>query len=73
MQTIHIYQKSRDEQLDTEIAAATRIPLADVRQYLAEMSKKGDTSRARKSKECWPGMQGISRPPSSGRKLKPKA
>lgn len=72
MQTIHIYQKSRDEQLGTEIAAATRIPLADVRQYLAEISKKGDTSRARKSKECWPGA-GYIPTPSPGRKLKPKA
>ena len=42
MQTIHTYLKSRGEQLDTEIAAATRIPLADVRQYLSEMSKRGD-------------------------------
>ena len=42
MQTIHTYLKSRGEQLDTEIAAATRIPLADVRQCLSEMSKRGD-------------------------------
>ncbi|MDA8255749.1 MAG: ArsR family transcriptional regulator [Betaproteobacteria bacterium] len=42
MQKIHTYLKSRGEQLDTEIAAATRIPLADVRQYLSEMSKRGD-------------------------------
>ena len=42
MQKIHTYLKSRGEQLDTDIAAATRIPLADVRVYLSEMSKRGD-------------------------------
>lgn len=42
MQKIHTYLKSRGEQLDTEIAAATRIPLADVRAYLTEMSARGD-------------------------------
>lgn len=42
MQKIHAYLKTRGEQLDSEIAAATRIPLADVRLYLAEMAKKGD-------------------------------
>lgn len=42
MQTIHKYLKSRGEQLDSEIAEATRIPLADVRHYLTEMSKTGD-------------------------------
>ena len=42
MQKIHKYLKSRGEQLDTEIAAATRIPLEEVRLYLAELAKKGD-------------------------------
>ena len=42
MQKIHTYLKSRGEQLDSEIAAATRIPLADVRAYLSEMSARGD-------------------------------
>ncbi|MDP1644919.1 MAG: hypothetical protein Q8K35_00505 [Thiobacillus sp.] len=42
MQKILKYLKERGEQLDTEIAAATRIPLADVRLYLAELSKRGD-------------------------------
>jgi hypothetical protein len=42
MQKIHTYLKGRGEQLDSEIAAATRIPLEDVRLYLSEMSKKGD-------------------------------
>jgi hypothetical protein len=42
MKKIHAYLKSRGEQLDTEIAAATRIPLADVRLQLEELSKRGD-------------------------------
>lgn len=42
MQKIHTYLKSRGEQLDTDIAVATRIPLADVRAYLSEMTKRGD-------------------------------
>jgi hypothetical protein len=42
MQKIHTYLKTRGEQLDSEIAAATRIPLEDVRVYLSEMSKRGD-------------------------------
>ncbi|NDP49157.1 MAG: ArsR family transcriptional regulator [Sulfuriferula multivorans] len=42
MQKIHNYLKSRGEQLDSEIAAATQIPLADVRLYLSELVKRGD-------------------------------
>jgi transcription initiation factor IIE alpha subunit len=42
MQKIHTYLKSRGEQLDSEIAAETQIPLADVRLYLSELSKSGD-------------------------------
>ena len=42
MQQIHAYLKTRGEQLDTEIAAATRIPLEDVRLPLSEMAKRGD-------------------------------
>ncbi|WP_296750692.1 ArsR family transcriptional regulator [Thiobacillus sp.] len=42
MQRIHQYLKERGEQLDSEIAAATRIPLADLRLHLTEMSKRGD-------------------------------
>lgn len=41
MQKILNYVKDRGEQLDSEIAAATRIPLADVRLYLSELSKTG--------------------------------
>lgn len=42
MQTILNYMKKCGEQLDSEIAAGTRIPLDDVRVYLSEMAKKGD-------------------------------
>ncbi len=42
MQKIHQYLKDRGEQLDSEIAAATRIPLEDVRRHLSELSKRGD-------------------------------
>ena len=42
MQKIHQYLKERGEQLDSEIAAATRIPLADLRLHPTEMSKRGD-------------------------------
>ncbi|MDO9386373.1 MAG: ArsR family transcriptional regulator [Thiobacillus sp.] len=42
MHKIHTYLKTRGEQLDTEIAAATRIPLEDARLYLSELSKRGD-------------------------------
>jgi spermidine synthase len=42
MQKVLKQVKGRGEQLDVEIAAATRIPLADVRLYLSELSKGGD-------------------------------
>jgi transcription initiation factor IIE alpha subunit len=42
MQTILNYMKARGEQLDTEIAAATRMSLADVRTQLSELSARGD-------------------------------
>lgn len=42
MQKIHAYLKSRGEQLDSEIAAAIRLPLEDVRVHLSEMAKRGD-------------------------------
>ena len=57
MDAILKYMKERGEQLDTEIAAATRIPLADVRVYLDELSKRGDvivchSTRFIKGKKC---------------------
>ncbi len=42
MQNILDYLRKRGQQLDSEIAAATGLPLADVRSRLAELSKKGD-------------------------------
>jgi hypothetical protein len=42
MQKIHAYLKSRGEQLDSEIAAGTHLPLEDVRLHLSEMVKKGE-------------------------------
>jgi transcription initiation factor IIE alpha subunit len=81
MQEIHTYLKSRGEQLDSEIAAATRIPLADVRRYLSEMAKKGDiiachTTRFVKGKKI-EGMlcrvSGYIPAPSPGRKPKAQA
>lgn len=42
MDKIHTYLKTRGEQLDSEIAAATSIPLEDARLYLSELSKRGD-------------------------------
>ncbi len=42
MQNILHYLKSHGEQLDSEIAAATRIPLAEVRLHLSELSERGD-------------------------------
>ena len=80
MQAILKYMKERGEQLDTEIAAATRIPLADVRVYLTELSKKGDvivchSTRFIKGKKC-EGMlcriAGYTPAASPGRKPKAK-
>lgn len=81
MQTIRTYLKSRGEQLDTEIAAATRIPLADVRQYLSEMSKRGDIIachstryiKGQKVEGMLARIAGYIPSPSPGRKPKPKA
>ena len=42
MQTILKYMSGRGEQLDSEIAEAIRIPLADVRLQLSELSRRGD-------------------------------
>ncbi len=42
MLAIMKYMKGHGELLDTEIATATKIPLADVRLHLSELAKKGD-------------------------------
>ena len=81
MQKIHTYLKTRGEQLDSEIAAATRIPLEDVRVYLSEMSKRGDiiachTTRfikGKKSEGMLCRISGYIPPPSPGRKPKASA
>lgn len=81
MQKIHTYLKDRGEQLDADIAAATRIPLEDVRLYLSELSKRGDiiachSTRYVKGKKI-EGMlyriAGYIPTPSPGRKPKAKA
>jgi hypothetical protein len=50
MQTILKYMKARGEQLDAEIAAATRIPLKDVGLYLSELSARGDVILCRSTR-----------------------
>jgi hypothetical protein len=50
MQTILKYMKARGEQLDAEIAAATRIPLKDVRLFLSELSARGDVILCRSTR-----------------------
>ena len=81
MQAILNYMKERGEQLDAEIAAATRIPLADVRHYLSELSARGDvivcrSTRFNKGKKI-EGMlcriSGYIPAASPGRKPQPKA
>ena len=81
MQKIHAYLKTRGEQLDSEIAEATRIPLEDVRLYLAEMSKRGDVIvchstryiEGRKTEGMLCRVSGYTPAASPGRKPKAKA
>ncbi|MDA8127221.1 MAG: ArsR family transcriptional regulator [Betaproteobacteria bacterium] len=81
MQKIHAYLKGRGEQLDSEIAAATRIPLEDVRAYLSEMSKRGDiiachTTRfikGKKSEGMLCRISGYIPPAAPGRKPKARS
>lgn len=42
MEAILQYLKSHGEQLDTEIAGATGIALANVRRYLSELANNGE-------------------------------
>jgi predicted ArsR family transcriptional regulator len=42
MQSILDYMKKRGEQHDSEIAAATQIPLETLRVHLEELAKRGD-------------------------------
>jgi hypothetical protein len=72
MQTILNYMKARGEQLDTEIAAATRMSLADVRTQLSELSARGDLivchatrfNNGKKSKACCAVCRATSRLPA---------
>ncbi len=81
MQKIHQYLKERGEQLDSEIAAATRIPLADLRLHLSEMSKRGDIivchstrfNKGKKTEGMLCRVSGYIPAASPGRKPKAKA
>lgn len=81
MQTIHQYLKSRGEQLDSEIATATRIPLTDVRLHLSELSARGDVIvcrstryiKGRKSEGMLCRIAGYIPAASPGRKPKARA
>lgn len=81
MQKIHAYLKTRGEQLDTEIAAATRSSLADVRLHLLELSKRGDVIvchstrfiKGKKSEGLLCRISGFTPIASPGRKPKAKA
>ena len=42
MKEILLYLKTHGERLDTEIALATGIPLAEVCRYLSELAAKGE-------------------------------
>lgn len=80
MEKIHTYLKNRGEQLDTEIAAATRIPLDEVRLHLSELSKRGDIIachatrfiKGRKVEGMLCRIAGYIPTASPGRKPKPK-
>jgi hypothetical protein len=80
MQTILKYMRARGELLDAEIAAATRIPLEDVRIQLSELSARGDVIVCRSTRyikgKPSEGMlcriAGYIPTASPGRKAKPK-
>ena len=81
MQTILKYMRARGEQLDAEIAAATRIPLEDVRIQLSELSARGDVIvcrstryiKGKPSEGLLCRIAGYIPTASPGRKAKPKA
>ena len=80
MQTILKYMRARGEQLDAEIAAATRIPLEDVRIQLSELSARGDVIvcrstryiKGKPSEGLLCRIAGYIPAASPGRKAKPK-
>ena len=81
MQTILKYMSGRGEQLDAEIAAATRIPLDDVRLHLSELSNRGDIVachatryiKGKKSEGILCRVAGVTPAASPGRKPKARA
>lgn len=81
MQTILKYMSGRGEQLDAEIAAATRIPLDDVRLHLSELSNRGDIVachatryiKGKKIEGILCRVAGVTPAASPGRKPKAKA
>ena len=80
MQTILKYMRARGEQLDAEIAAATRIPLEEVRIQLSELSARGDVIvcrstryiKGKPSEGLLCRIAGYIPTASTGRKAKPK-
>ena len=80
MQTILKYMRARGEQLDAEIAAATRIPLEEVRIQLSELSARGDVIvcrstryiKGKPSEGLLCRIAGYIPTASPGRKAKPK-
>jgi hypothetical protein len=80
MQTILKYMRARGELLDAEIAAATRIPLEDVRIQLSELSARGDVIvcrstryiKGKPSEGLLCRIAGYIPTASPGRKAKPK-
>ena len=79
MNEILQYLKNQGEQLDTEIAGATGISLANVRRYLSELAIKGDVMTCHSIRfEKGKKIEGIScrlvgyvPPAAPGRKPKP--
>jgi hypothetical protein len=80
MQTILKYMRAHGEKLDVEIAAATRIPLEDVRIQLTELSARGDVIvcrstryiKGKPSEGLLCRIAGYIPAASPGRKAKPK-
>jgi hypothetical protein len=78
MKIILEYLKTHGEQLDTEIALATGIPLAEVRLYLSELAAKGEVIvchtirfvKGRKVEGTSCRLAGFIPPASPGRKSK---
>jgi len=78
MKEILLYLKKHGEQLDIDIAAATRISLANVRLYLTELTAKGEImscysiryEKGKKIEGIRCRLVGFSPPAAPGRKSK---